>query len=193
MADNNSNINVNGTELADTAAQSESQGAKTYTEEEVQALLQSESDRRVNQALAKQKKQYEKQLSLSALDTEARVQAEKDLRIQELEEQLKEFNVLQAKTEVVKVLNERGLNPQFADILAIGDDTAAAQQTIETLDKLVKAAVQGEVKKRLNSNVPSVGADSNETITKESFKKMTLAQRTALFQNDPELYKQLSR
>ena len=126
MADNNSNINVNGTELADTAAQGESQGAKTYTEEEVQALLQSESDRRVNQALAKQKKQYEKQLSLSALDTEARVQAEKDLRIQELEEQLKEFNVLQAKTEVVKVLNERGLNPQFADILAIGDDTAAA-------------------------------------------------------------------
>ena len=65
--------------------------------------------------------------------------------------------------------------------------------TAETLDKLVKAAVQGEVKKRLNSNVPSVGADSNETITKESFKKMTLAQRTALFQNDPELYKQLSR
>ena len=49
------------------------------------------------------------------------------------------------------------------------------------------------MKKRLNSNVPSVGADSNETITKESFKKMTLAQRTALFQNDPELYKQLSR
>lgn len=134
-----------------------------------------------------------KQLSLSALDTEARVQAEKDLRIQELEEQLKEFNVLQAKTEVVKVLNERGLNPQFADILTIGDDAAAAQQTIETLDKLVKAAVQAEVKKRLNSNVPSVGADSNEAITKESFKKMTLAQRTALFQNDPELYKQLSR
>lgn len=115
------------------------------------------------------------------------------MRIQELEEKLKEFNVLQAKTEVTKVLNERGLNPQFADILAIGEDTAEAQKTIETLDKIFKAAVEAEVKKRLSSNVPSVGADSNGAITKESFKKMTLAQRTALYNSDPELYKQLSR
>lgn len=46
--------------------------------------------------------------------------------------------MLQAKSEVVKVLNERGLNPQFADILAIGEDTAEAQKKIETLDKLFK-------------------------------------------------------
>lgn len=101
--------------------------------------------------------------------------------------------MLQAKAEVTKVLNERGLNPQFADILAIGEDTAEAQKTIETLDKIFKAAVEAEVKKRLNSNVPSVGADDNGVITKESFKKMTLAQRSALYNSDPELYKQLSR
>ena len=35
MSDNNASINVNDTELTDTAAQSEPQGAKTYTEEEV--------------------------------------------------------------------------------------------------------------------------------------------------------------
>ena len=70
-------------------AQGESQGAKTYTEEGGTGAASERERPRVNQALAKQKKQYEKQLSLSALDTEARVQAEKDLRIQELEEQLR--------------------------------------------------------------------------------------------------------
>lgn len=193
MAENNTNPNVDVNQPAAAPQVNNQDAGKTYTEQEVMALLQSESDRRVNQALAKQKKQYEKQLSLSSLDADSREKAEKDMRIQELEEKLKEFNVLQAKAEVTKVLNERGLNPQFADILAIGEDTAEAQKTIETLDKIFKAAVEAEVKKRLNSNVPPVGADSSGAITKESFKKMTLAQRTALYNSDPELYKQLSR
>ena len=38
------------------------------TEEEVLALIQSEADKRVNQALKTQQKKYEKQLSLSKLD-----------------------------------------------------------------------------------------------------------------------------
>lgn len=44
--------------------QENNSAAKTYTAEEVQKLLQAEADRRVNQALAKQKKDYEKKLSL---------------------------------------------------------------------------------------------------------------------------------
>lgn len=176
------NINVETTE---------NEGVKTYTQEEVAMLLQSEADKRVTQALEKQKKQYEKKLSLSALDEESRVKAEKDLRIQELEEQLKEFNVLQTKNEVVKVLGERGLNPAFADLIAISEDMQEAQEKIETLDKLFKSAVQEEVKKRLNTNVPSIGMDSN-AITKEKFAKMNMAQRTELYKADPDLYRQLT-
>lgn len=163
----------------------------TYSAEEVSKLIQAEADKRVNQALEKQKRHYEKQLSLSTLDDEARNKAEKDMRIQELEEKLKEFNVLQTKSEVIKVLNNRGLNPQFADLIAIGEDVEEAQKRIETLDKLFKNAVQEEVKKRLNSTVPAIGADATGTINKETLKKMNAAQRTALYHSDPELYKSL--
>ena len=38
---------------------------KTYTEEEVLALIQSEADKRVSQALNTQKKKYEKQICIS--------------------------------------------------------------------------------------------------------------------------------
>lgn len=165
---------------------------KTYTEEEVNKLLQSEADRRVTQALAKQQKEYEKKLTLSQLDGEAREKAEKDNRIAELEEKLKEFTVLQNKNEVIKVLNSRGLNPAFADLVEIGEDTEEAQKKIEQLDKLFKQAVSDEVKRRLAGNAPKASVKT-EGITREEFNKMTLAQQTALYRENPELYNQLTK
>ena len=56
----NTNVNVNENENNE----NQQQEAKTYTAEEVAKLIQAEADRRTNQALAKQKKEYEKKLSL---------------------------------------------------------------------------------------------------------------------------------
>lgn len=167
---------------------------KTFTEEEVLKLLQSEGDRRVTQALEKQKKKYEKEISLSKLDEDARASAEKDMKIQELQEQLKEFTLVQNKNEVIKVLTARGLNPAFADLVEIGEDIQEAQAKIEQLDKLFKQAVQDEVKKRLSSGTPNIGnANESKEITKEQFKKMTLAQQSQLYKENPELYKELTK
>ena len=65
--DNNNNNNNNGA--------GEGNEPKTYTQEEVLALLQKESDRRVTEALKKQQQKYEKQLSLSKLDGDEREKA----------------------------------------------------------------------------------------------------------------------
>lgn len=167
------------------------QEVKTYTQEEVDMLLQRESDRRVSGALAKQKKEYEKKLSLASLDENQRAVAEKDNRISELEEQLKEFRILQAKNEVIKVLDARGLSPQFADLIAIGDDVAEAQERIEALDNLFKKAVQDEVKRRLASPTPKVGSNDGE-LDKDAFKRMSIKERNDLYTKNPELYKKLS-
>ena len=48
--------------------ENQAEEVKTYTAEEVAKLVQAESDRRTNQALAKQKREYEKKMSLSNLD-----------------------------------------------------------------------------------------------------------------------------
>ena len=53
----------------------ETQEVKTYSFEEVQALLQSETDKRVSQALKTQEKKFKKELSLSKLDDDARERA----------------------------------------------------------------------------------------------------------------------
>ena len=169
----------------------EAQEQETYTKEELLALIQSESDRRVTQALDTQRKKYEKQLSLSKLDGEEREKAEKDSRIAELEEQLAAFQIEKNKSELKSVLSARGLSAEFADILSISDDIAASQANIDKLDKLFKAAVKAEVEKRLAGSTPPGGKNSDKEITKETAKKMSMAELNELASTNPELFAQL--
>lgn len=171
--------------------QTQTEETKTYTQEEVLALLQSETDRRVSQALKTQQKKYEKQLSLSKLDGDERAKAEKDNRIAELEEQLKEFTIERNKSELKSVLSTRGLSAEFADILNIGDDIEAAQANIDKLDKLFKAAVKAEVEKRLAGNTPKGNGAGTAEITKEAAKKLSMAELDKLARENPELFAKL--
>ena len=168
---------------------------KTYTQEEVLALLQSETDKRVTAALKTQQKKFDKQLSLSRLDDDAREKAEKDARIQELEEMLRERDIANNKSELKSVLSARGLSAEFADIITITDDIEESQAKIDVLDKLFKAAVKAEVEKRLAAAGGTPKGSNRATsgeITKEAFGKMSLAERNALYQSNPEIYKKLT-
>ena len=164
---------------------------QTYSKEEVYALIQSEADKRVSQALKTQQKKYEKQLSLSKLDGDERAKAEKDNRIAELEEQLAQFTIERNKSELKSVLATRGLSAEFADILNITDDIEASQANIDKLDKLFKSAVKAEVEKRLAGSTPKGNGASAAEITKESAKKMSLAELSQLLETNPELYNKL--
>lgn len=165
---------------------------KTFTYEEVMALIQSESDKRTNQALAKQKKQYEKQLSLSKLDGDEREKAEKDNKIAELEQMIAEMNIERNKSELKSVLSSRGLSAEFCDILQITDDIEASQANIDKLDRLFKAAVRAEVEKRLAGNAPKGnGGTASAEMTKDQARKMSMAERQKLYNSNPELYKKL--
>lgn len=185
------NINVNETP----AAEQETVETKMYSAEEVAKLVQAESDRRTNQALAKQKREYEKKLSLSSLDEQQRKDAEAQMMIEELQNKIAAYEVEKNRAELKSVLSSRNLDVRFADIINITDDLEASQQNIDALDRLFKAAVKAEVEKRLAA---TGGAPKGNTmtggmeITKESFKAMSLHQQGELYRTNPELYKKLT-
>lgn len=185
------NINVNGEATVNNVASTQEE-TKTYTSDEVMALLQSECDRRVQQALKTQAKKYEKQLSLSKLDGDEREKAEKDNRIAELEERLAQYEIEKNRSELKSVLSSRGLSAEFADIIVINDDIEVSQANIDKLDKLFKKAVKDEIEKRLAGNAPkgNIGGASAE-YTKENAKKMSLAEMNKLAKNDPDKFKAL--
>jgi hypothetical protein len=188
MDDLNNNVVVE--EAAGAAEQSDE--TKTYTAEQVAQLIQSEADKRVNQALKTQQKKYEKQLSLTKLDGDERAKAEKDAEIAELKEQLAAFQIERNKSELKSVLSSRGLSAEFADIINISDDIEASQANIDKLDKLFKAAVRAEVEKRLAGNTPKGnGSSAAAEITKESVKNMSMTELNQLAKTQPEVFARL--
>lgn len=164
---------------------------KTFTEEEVLALVQREADKRVTQALATQQKKYEKQLSLSKLDGNEREKAEKDNRIAELEEQLAQYHIEKNRSELKSVLASRGLSAEFADIISISDDIEASQANIDKLDKLFKNAVRAEVEKRIAGNAPKGNGAGTAEITKETAKNLSMAELDRIARENPELFNKL--
>ena len=135
--------NINAAEL-----ENEGQQEKTYTEDEVREMLQRETDRRVSSALKKQEKDYQKKISIAQLDERERANAEKDMRIAELQEKLASYEIEKNRSELKSILSSRGLSAEFADLIQITDDMDESQQRIDKLDKLFKAAVanQGKAK-----------------------------------------------
>ena len=184
----NTNIDINEQNQGGENNSNPNPDVKTYTAEEVAKLIQAEADRRTNQALAKQKKEYEKKMSLSNLDEQQRKDAEQQMKIAELEEQLAAFQIEKNRSELKSVLSSRGLSAEFADIIAINDDIEASQSNIDKLDKLFKAAVKAEVEKRLAGNAPLRGAGDKPTYTKESVKKMSIAELSELQRTQPEVF-----
>ena len=110
MENENTNININE-ENVEKKDSTNVETEKTYSQEEVLKLLQSETDRRVTEALNKQQRKYEKQLSLSKLDGDEREKAEKDNKIAELEEKLNilkelEYNEKYSNENIKNVMKE---------------------------------------------------------------------------------------
>ena len=190
--ENNSAVENTATnnETVETTVENKEQ-AKTYTQEEVLALLQSETDKRVSQALKTQQKKYEKQLSLSKLDGDEREKAEKDNKIAELEEQLAQFQIEKNKSELKSVLSSRGLSAEFADVIVISDDLEQSQSNIDKLDKLFKAAVKAEVEKRLAGSAPKGNGATAAEPTQKDAKKMSISQMSELANTNPDLFNKL--
>ena len=185
----NENQNT-GIEINETTPATEQEVEKTYTQQEVMEMLQREADRRVTEALKKQQKKHDKEMSLSRLDDDERAKAEKDNRIAELEEQLAQFHIERNRSELKSVLSSRGLSAEFADIIAINDDIEASQANIDKLDKLFKSAVKAEVEKRLaGSTIPKGNGSRNPAeLTKDDIKGMSLAELQAFKKANPEAY-----
>lgn len=169
--------------------------AKTYTEEEVQALLQKEADRRVSSALKKQQKEFENRMAeaekLKSMDESQRKEYEYEQKLRELETREKEFAIAQNKLEATKVLANRELPIEFVDYI-IAEDAETMLENINSFEKAFKAAVADAVAKKIASPAPKAGQVKQTGMTREDFKKLSISQQSELYRTNPELYKQLS-
>ena len=175
--------------------QNEQEENKTYTKEEVEALLQSEADKRVKQALdkANRKKQYEiaEAQKLAKMNEEEKFKYELETREQKLAEREKELAVMANKNEASKILAEKGISLSLVDFV-VSDEAEDMMERINTLDKAFRDSVKNEVEKRLKGSTPKKDLPLDKSLDKESFKKFSLSEKNKIFTENPSLWKELN-
>lgn len=176
----------------ETVIEKEQESQKTFTEEQVLTLIAQDREKTKKELRKELSKEYEKKLSLSKLDDEAREKAEKDDRIAELEQKLAQMTIESNRSELKSTLGARGLDPRFADLLNITDNTEDNQKVISDFDKIWKAAINAEVEKRISGNSPKHNSTSPSEMTKESYNKMSLSEQSSYIQEHPEFKQTIS-
>jgi len=186
--------NNTGAEQATEQTQVES---KTYTQEEVDKLLQAETDRRVTSALKKaEQKNAEKVREASKLanmDATQRYEYELQQREQAIVQKERELALAENKNICAKILSEKGISLDLVDFV-VAEDADTMDANIKRIDKAFKASVKAEVEKRLGSSVPKQNLPMDNTITKEQFNK--IKDPNVLMQikrEQPELWAELTK
>ena len=189
----NNNSSTVETESTGTEQVTENQ-EKTYTEAEVQAMLQREGDKRVSGARKKWQAELDTKLAeaekLRNMDETQRKEYEYEQKVKEFEEKERQFNLTQNKVEAAKVLSNRGLPVEFVDYI-VAEDAETMMENINTFETAFKAAVADAVSKKIASPTPKDSSVKQTGLTQEEFLKMNTAQRAELYRTNPTLYKQL--
>lgn len=183
-----------GLEQQQQEEQEQQQEPKTYTQEEVDALLQSEADRRVTEALKRAEKKKEAAVKeaqrLAAMNEQEKYEYQLQQREAAITEKEKQLALAENKNEASKILAEKGLAIALVDFV-VAEDAETMKKNIDLLDKCFKESVKAEVAQRLKSKTPEKNLPIDKQLTKESFKKLSLMEQQKLYETNPELFAQL--
>lgn len=139
------------------AMDSQQTGKQTYTDEEVRKLLQSESDRRVTEALKKKDKELEELKRQIELDKLSKEEREKEERRQREEALKKEKEALEAEKrdfETLKIIAERKLDPNVIELLKPLPSIEKRKEMLELFEKTVKTEVETRLKQMQRGSYP---------------------------------------
>lgn len=189
MEENTQKTNENKTDSENKVA------TKTYTQEEVDALVQSEADKRVNQALQRKEREINRKLTeaekLAKMSEEDQLRYKLDQKEKELAAKESEFALKENKIEAMKVLSERNLPTELVEFV-LTDDAETMLENITTMEKIIKNVVNAEVKSKIQGQSPRTGSgDGNKVLTHEEFMRLPMVEKNRIYKEDKDLYNKL--
>ena len=164
---------------------------KTYTQAEVDDLLQRETDRRVTSALMKQQKKFDEAQKLANMSADEKSKYEYDQKMAELTKREQELTKKELMLETEKQLREKGLPTEAAQFI-VAIDAENTKTNIKAFEAMFNKAIETEINKRIATGAPKVGTGSGSGITQEQFRKMSLSQQAQIYRTNPELYNALT-
>lgn len=168
---------------------------KTFTEQEVNDLLQRETDRRVSEAMKKASKKQEEAVKaatkLAQMGEQEKFQYELEQRENAIADKERQLALMDNKAQATKILAEKGLSIGLVDFVVTSDDADVMMGNIKILEREFKKSVSDEVTKRLKGNSPIATMSKSGDITKEQFRGMSLREQSELYTSNKDLYMEL--
>ena len=187
----NTNVNVNEEEQsAEQVEQVVEQSVKTFTQEEVDKMIQKRLSRERKDIEAKIEAERQEAERLAKLSEAERQKAMFEKQVAEFEATKKAFEQEKLLNETSKQLASKNLPIEFAEMLK-AQDAESTFENIKIFEAKFNEAVEKLVNERLKGNTPKAKSDVSGGMTKETFNKMSYQERLALFNSDPELYDKL--
>ena len=188
-------LNTTGAETTTEATATETTEKPSYTKEEVEALLQREGDRRVSEALKKQERKFSEKAKeserLARMNESEKYEYQLAQREKAIEEKERQLLLSENKNEAGKILAEKGLSLSLVDFV-VAENADEMADKIRLLERAFKSSVKAEVEKRLGSTTPKKALEDDSTLTKDAFRKLSIAEQQEIYNNNPALYKQLT-
>lgn len=133
-------------------------GARTYTDEEVDAIIE--------RKLARWKRQREQEVAeaakLAEMNATQKLEYERDQANKKLAEYERRDAVRQMTDESRKQLREAGVDvPDDVVSMLVGEDAEATKAAVDGFAAAFRDAVEAEVKRRLAGGTPRSGADAS--------------------------------
>lgn len=167
---------------------------KTYTLEEVQEMIQAESDKRVQQAMDKANRKKEAAIKeaekLAKMNADEKYKYELEQRENAIAEKEHKLAVLENSNEAGKILADKGISINLVDFV-VAEDAETMKANIDLLEAEFKKSVKAEVEKRLSGTTPKNNLPPDKGLTKETFNKMSISEQSKIYSENPTLYKQL--
>ena len=185
--------NVVNEETKDTDVKVDTVEVKTFTQEEVDKMISKRLQRERKDIEAKIEAERREAEELAKLSEQERQKKLFEKQVKEFEETKRAFENERLLNETSKQLASKNLPIEFAEMLK-GNNAEKTFENIQLFETKFNEAVEKVVTERLRGNVPKTTTSSSATsITKEQFNKMDLAQRQKLFNDNRELYNELSK
>jgi len=163
--------------------------AKTFTQDELNAIIDKRLERERKDAQARIDKAVTEAQKLAKMNAEERLEHERKAREAALKEREAEITKRELRAEAKSQLSDKGLPVELAEVLPYTDaDTTNA--ALAAVEKVFRQAVEKGVNERLKGNAPKVGQPAQGTTIAEP-EKLSYAQRAELYQKDPSQYKKL--
>ena len=150
------------------------------TQEELDALLQREGDRRVSDALKKFDKKKTDAIKeaerLATMSAEEKYKYELDKREAAIAEKERSLALAENKVVASQILQEKGLPIALVD-LVVAESAETMNERIKGLESAFTSAVKTEVENRLKAATPKAGA---QDVKPKNYAKMSLAEISAM-------------